>query len=87
MKLALAVKKLNPFIDNNGITKIGMSNLIVINKDTGEELEERTGILWGNKELIIGGDNPLLTPEHIINDAEDSNYMVLIIKCNEAINI
>lgn len=87
MKLTLAIKKLSPFIDNNGITKIGMSDLIVINKDTGEELEEITGMLWGSRDLIIDGDNPLLTPKHIQNDPDDSNYMVLIIKCNEAINI
>ena len=86
MKLALAMKKLAPF-DSGGVTKINRKDLIVINPETGEELDEKVGLCWGDRSLIVGHEDSLLTEEHIEGDPEDASYLVLVIRCDEAINI
>jgi len=86
MKLTLARKNLKP-IKKDNITKIYLKDLVVINSETGEELEEKTGIIWCDKGFLTTGINSLLTPEHVANDPDNTDYLVIVIKCNEAIEL
>lgn len=86
MKISLATKSMK-FFNENGVTKIGRKELVVINSDTGEELDEKVGLVWGDKSLIVGSKDSLLTQEHIDGDPEDASYLVLVIRCDSAIEI
>ena len=61
--------------------------ILIIDLNTGEELESKTGFLWGGKDILLGGDEPLLTPEHFEGDPEDASYGILIFRCDAAINV
>ena len=86
MKLTLATKTKKPYSIGNNITKIGNKDLVIINQETGEELEEKVGMLWGSRELITK-EVQLLTDEYVIDDPEDAGYLVIVIRCDEAINL
>lgn len=81
MKLTLASKNLPPII--GVVPRIGAKDLVVINSETGEELSEKTGLLWGDRELAL----QLLTEEHLGNDPEDASYVILVLRCDSAVNI
>ena len=88
MKLTLATKELHNQKDDNGITKIGMKGLIVIDDKTGEELEGCSGLIWGDRDLLLKPmEESLLTPEHLEGHPDDASYMILVIRCDEAIEI
>ena len=87
MNLSIAMKSIRPKQRNDGSTPIISKELHIINIDTGEELESKTGFLWGGKDLLLSGDEPLLTPEHFEGDPEDASYGILIFRCDTAINI
>lgn len=85
MKLGLAIKGIDK--DKNGLDAIGMKNLVIVDLDTGEELEERVGMLWGDKTLLTESGEPLLTEEHFQNYPDDAEYLVLVIRCDSAIHM
>lgn len=87
MKLGIATKNLKPIDNEDGTTSINLKDIVIIDLNTSEELEEKTGFLWCDKEFLLSGENPILTKEHFGDDPEDASYGVLIFRCDEAINI
>ena len=77
---------MKPFSIGGNMTRIGCKTLVVINEETGEELEERVGLIWGGRDLITK-DVQLLTDEHILDDPEDAGYLVIVVRCDAAINL
>ena len=87
MKLGIAMRNITPKQRDNGTTPIVSKEILIIDLNTGEELESKTGFLWGGKDILLGGDEPLLTPEHFEGDPEDASYGILVFRCDNAINI
>ena len=88
MELTLAIKNLGAVKGADGVTRIGQKELLVIDKVTGEELTGKTGVLWGDRALITETmEVPLLTPEHVEDDPDDAGYMILVIRCDNAVNV
>ena len=84
MRIGLAIKK-SPK-SKEGLDAIGLKDLVVIDLNTGEELEEKISLLWGSKSLLTEGGDPLLTEEYFEDDPEDASYLVVIVRCDAAIN-
>ena len=88
MELTLAIKNLGAVKGADGVTRIGQKELLVIDKVTGEELTGKTGVLWGDRELITETmEVPLLTPKHVEDDPDDAGYMIIVIRCDKAIKL
>tara|TARA_R110002096_G_C14320701_1_gene700383 strand:+ start:371 stop:640 length:270 start_codon:yes stop_codon:yes gene_type:complete len=88
MELILAIKELKNQKDENGISRIGKKELLVVDKISGEILTGKTSVLWGGRDLILENmDAPLLTPEHVEGDPEDASYMVIVIRCDNAVSV
>ena len=88
MELTLAIKDLGAVKGKGGVTRIGQKELLVIDKVTGEELTGKTSVLWGDRSLITETmEVPLLTPEHVEDDPDDAGYMILVIRCDNAVNV
>ncbi len=73
--------------EKHGLDAIGMKELVILDLNTGEELEERVGMLWGGKDLLVNGGEPLLTEEYFKGDPDDASYMILVVRCDNAINL
>lgn len=87
MKIGLALKDIPPTQRKDGTTPIKSRELLIIDMNTGEEIENKTGFVWCDKDLLLSGENPILTPEHFEGDPDDSSYGVLVFRCDGAINI
>ena len=88
MRLTLATVKKGTHKDNNGIDKIGVKDLIVIDSKTGEKVEGHSGFLWGDKDLLTKPNTePLLPTEHFEGHPDDANYIVLVIRCDGAVDL
>lgn len=84
MKLGLAISSVKG--SRHGVDAIGMKNMNIIDTDTGEIVENKVGWLWGGKELMTESGEPLLTEEHFANYPDDASYVVLVFRCDEAMN-
>lgn len=87
MRIGLAMKDMPPKQREDGTIRIKSKKLLIIDMNTGEELENKTGFVWCDKSLLLAGDDPILTPEHFEGDPEDASYGVLVFRCDGAINI
>ena len=88
MELTLATRQLHNYKDKDGLSKIGMKDLIVIDDKTGEKLTGHSGFLWGDRDLLLKPmEEPLLTPEHLEGHPDDAGYMILVIRCDKAIGL
>lgn len=83
MKLTFASKNLPPTNKKDGTTQIGMKEMSIIDKETGEEVTGLTAWLWCGKDLLLSNE-PLLTPEYLANDPEAASYGVLVFRCDAA---
>ena len=84
MKLSLALSRKNKINQKNGITRINLDNLVVIDNETGNAVENLNCIVWcsGNALLDIG----LLTKDHLNGDGTES-YGVCVFRCDAAIKL
>lgn len=87
MELSIALKSIKPIHNKDGTFSISKKSMVVVDVHSGEEVSEITGLLWCDKELLLSGDNPIMTEEYFSGDPEDASYGVLIFRCDEAINI
>ena len=84
MKLALGTRKIKTTKD--GVSRIGAKELVILDPDTGSELDDRVAMLWGDKSLLTTGE-PLLTDEYFTGDPEASSYLIVIVRCDSAIDL
>jgi len=84
MKLGLAIRNGGPQKQSNGTTKLHNRNLSIVDLNTGDELEEKVAYLWGSKNLLLSGPEPLLTEEYFEGDPDDASYVVLVFRCDSA---
>ena len=87
MKLGMAIKNTGSREMDNGTTKLHTLDLSVIDLNTGEELENEIAYLWGSKDILISGPNPILTPEYFEGDPDDASYVVLVFRCDNAVDV
>ncbi len=87
MKLGMAIKNEGPQEMADGTTRLHTRDLSVIDLNTGEKLENQTAYLWGGKELLISGPEPLLTQEYFEGDPDDASYVVLVFRCDNAVDV
>ncbi len=88
MEITLSTMQVDNQKDDNGITKVGERELIVVDNKTGEKLTGHSGFLWGGKGLLLkSNDEPLLTKEHLKGDPDDACYLVLVVRCDKAIDL
>jgi hypothetical protein len=88
MELTLATKKLDKHENKDGITQIGVKDLIVIDNETGEKLTGHSGFLWGGRDLLLKPmEESILTPEHLEGHLDDASYLILIVRCDKAIEL
>ena len=84
MKLGIVIKDGGSKNQPDGTVKLHSRNLSIVDLNTNEELEEKVAYLWGSKDILLSGPEPMLTKEYFEGDPDDASYVVLVFRCDSA---
>ena len=84
MRLGLHTSR-KPWTDDRGVVRINGLEMTTVDLDTGDRLENQSGMIWTPGSLLMEPlEDGLFSKEHF---DPDKDYLVVVVECENAVGV